>query len=265
MHSQLFQSLILIELVIQEILLRGPNAALMTSLRVDYWGSFEDAKTYFLKNKFYNSWDHRALEKYLQYGLRRVPTAIYPDDHSKAVTLTTPKAQEAWSYLRPTFSPRPQDGQLDDKERMITSDFTPVQAQYLFHRAESGVAFRLLPNVQPSVRWIFGSRSCYNGPNDREEKVSRTGASARGSGGVSSTIIDGGGHLAPLEKVAETADAIASYVEEQLEKYASEKAFWDTYDSEKSDQNKLRLSNRWMEGVRQKSNTLRPVVGKGKL
>jgi pimeloyl-ACP methyl ester carboxylesterase len=264
-HPQLFQSLVLIEPVIQETIPPGPNAALMTSLRPDRWDTLEEARTYFLNNKFYKSWDRRALEKYLQYGLRKTPTALYTDESAESVTLTTPKSQEAWSYVRSTFSSRPQDDQLDDEERMITSDFTPTQAKYVFHRAEAGLAFQLLPYLQPSVKWIFGSRSYVNRPADREAKISRTGVAARGSGGVGAALIEGAGHLVALENIGQTADAIAPFLDEQMERYVKQKAFWDSYDSEKSDRDRLRLSVRWIEGVRQKSDTLRPVHGKEKL
>lgn len=160
MHPQLFQSLILMEPLIQEGIPPGPNAALMTSIRPDRWGSLDSAKSHFMDNKFYRSWDERALQKYLQYGLRRLPTALYPEDGSNgAVTLTTTKAQEAWTYVRSTFAPRPSSHRLDEQERKITAEGTSHQAQYVFVRPEAATALHLLPSLQPSVKWIFGSRS----------------------------------------------------------------------------------------------------------
>jgi hypothetical protein len=115
MHPQLFQSLILVEPVIQEAIPAGPNAAFMTSIRPDHWESLDSAKSHFMNNRFYKSWDPRALQKYLKYGLRRLPTALCAEDScSGAVTLTTTKAQEAWSYLRSTFALRTLNDQLDE-------------------------------------------------------------------------------------------------------------------------------------------------------
>jgi hypothetical protein len=137
MHPQLFQSLILVEPMIQEAIPVEPNAALLTSIRPDRWESLERAKSHFMNNRFYRSWDRRTLQKYLEHGLRRLPTALFPDDScSGAVTLTTTKAQEAWSYLRSTSALRTLNDQLDEQERRMTADYTSDQAKYLFHRAE---------------------------------------------------------------------------------------------------------------------------------
>jgi len=265
MHPQLFQGLIFIEPVIQETIPPGPNAALFTSLRPDLWNSFEEAKTHFMNNKFYKSWDRRALEKYIQHGLRSTPTALHPNAPVGAVTLATPKTQEAWSYVRSTFSPLPQDDQLDDRERLITGDYTSEHAKYLFIRSEAAVALNLLPHVKPSVKWIFGGKSYINRPTDRDEKISRTGTASRGNGGVSVAVIERGGHLVPLEMISETADEIAPYIQEQLGNYVKEKAFWATYDSGKSKNDSLELSDQWIKNVRQGSGILRPVNRKGKL
>lgn len=266
MHPQLFQSLILVEPVIQEAIPAGPNAALITSLRTDRWESLDSAKMHFMKNKFYKSWDRRALQKYLEYGLRRLPTALYPEDgRSGAVTLTTTKAQEAWSYLRSTFAPRTLNGQLSEEERRMTADYTSDQAKYLFHRAEARSAFYLLPLLQPSVKWIFGSRSYINRPAECESKIQRTGKDARGSGGVTAEFIDRGGHLVALEMIPETATAITSHIKAELVQYDRHKDFWDNYDSRKSDITGMDLSNTWIDGVRQRSDTLRPLKVEGKL
>jgi pimeloyl-ACP methyl ester carboxylesterase len=264
MHPRLFQSLVFIEPVIQESIPPGPNAAFMTSLRPDRWDSVSEARSQFLKNKFYKSWDRRALEKYLQYGLRDTPTALYPNNPPGTVTLTTPKAQEAWSYVRSTFTTRPSEDLLDEEERLLTADYTPTQAKYIFHRAEAGLAFQLLPYLQPAVKWIFGERSYINRPVDREIKVSRTGMATRVHRGICTTI-GGAGHLIPQENIAELANVIVPYIEEQLRKYIDEQAFWNTYDSRKSEAGMLRLSKEWINGVRQKSDTLRPVSEKAKL
>ncbi|KAJ5022949.1 hypothetical protein J3E73DRAFT_400179 [Bipolaris maydis] len=63
-------------------------------------------------------WDERVLQRWLQYGLRNLPTAVYPrhiqvagteahvtheDASADTVTLTTTKHQEVFTFLRPTF------------------------------------------------------------------------------------------------------------------------------------------------------------------
>ncbi|KAF1956868.1 alpha/beta-hydrolase [Byssothecium circinans] len=258
MHPRLFQSLILMEPVIQETIPPGPNAAFMTTNRPDLWSSLESAKSQFRQKKFYKSWDQRALEKYLEHGLRQTPTLLYPDAPDGSVTLSTTKHQEAWSYVRSNFTQYPQEGQFDEQERMITADMTADQAQYQFHRAEAGLAFQSLSYLQPSVTWIFGSKSYINSRSDREDLVTRTGTSARGSGGVESAVLDGAGHMLPLERVDDTANLVCAHVESALDQYQKEAHFWKTFDSAKSARGKLAVSEKWKQAVRQNSGTRRP-------
>lgn len=96
-------------------------------------------------------------------------------------------------------------------------------------------------------------------------KIQLTGKDARGSGGVTAEFIKGGSHVVPLEMISETADAIAVQIEKELIQYEDHRNFWNNYQSEKSDGTGLRLSGKWMEGVRQKSDVLRPVKISGKL
>jgi hypothetical protein len=115
------------------------------------------------------------------------------------------------------------------------------------------------------VKWIFGTRSYINRPAECEEKIRSTGKEARGSGGVTSAFIEGGGHLVAVETIVETADAVALHIAEQLVKYSKGKKFWDGYASEKSDASGMGLSSQWKEGVRQRSDILRPFKNKVKL
>ena len=265
MHSSLFQGLVLIEPVIQEKIPPGKHTALLTTFRADHWDSLEDARSHFTSNKFFMSWDPRALERYVQYGTRRTPTTLYPHANTNAVTLKTTKAQEAWTILRPNFSARPLEEDSTLEEQMKTIGYTTDETRFLFHRPEAGAAFRLLPILQPSVKWIFGSRSYINLPETRGAKVENTAKALRGNGTVSADTIAEGGHMVPLERISETAQIVASYIEEQLEEFARKKAFWESHDSGKSDPSKLMLSERWKEAVKQKPDMLRPVLEKGKL
>ncbi|KAF2787075.1 hypothetical protein K505DRAFT_354062 [Melanomma pulvis-pyrius CBS 109.77] len=191
---------------IHPALFQRPKAAFMTSYRPDFWNSREEAQTFFDKNKFYESWDRRSLNKYLQYGLH---------------------LQRYFSML----------------QRLLASDYDVTQAKYLFHRAEPGLVFQALPTLQPAVYWIFAKHSYINPPKERDVKISQTGAKARGSGGVSSAIVKGVSHLLPLGKVDETPTLLVSHIEQQMERYKKERNFWDTLDTGKSDNDKQVLSS----------------------
>ncbi|KAF2202542.1 alpha/beta-hydrolase [Delitschia confertaspora ATCC 74209] len=271
-HPRLFQGLILMEPIIQERAPPGPNAAYMTSYRPDFWDSMEEARAFFLKGKFYKTWDPRALDKYLQHGLRKTPTALYPNAPPSSVTLTTTKHQESWSYVRSTFAPVPPEDKLNKQERILTTDLmTPGQASVMFSRAEPALALHFLPYVQVPILWVFAQKSYINGdPVQREDLISRAGTAVRGSGGresgaVESVVVEKVGHLMPLEKVEATADAITPFLKKQLEDYRWQEKFWDSYDSEKSERNMLAVSKKWLAETKKKSDIKRPRGEESKL
>ena len=107
-HPRLLSTLLLYEPVIISTPFSGPSPSLMSAMRRDLWPS-SSAANFSLKRGL-KSWDRRVVERYLSFGLRRVPTPIYdPGNDSKipldAVTLTTTKHQESWAYSVPNFEP----------------------------------------------------------------------------------------------------------------------------------------------------------------
>ena len=79
MHPRLFVGLTLIEPIITAHPPAGPNNALSSSFRADLWPSRAEGAARLAKNRFFKAWDRRALDKYVQHGLRDVPTAVYPN------------------------------------------------------------------------------------------------------------------------------------------------------------------------------------------
>ena len=83
----------------------GVAAAVPSTHRRDLWPSRAEAAAKYKSNKFYQSWDPRVLDLWIQHGLRQLPTEIHPatagpgDD--PRVTLTTSKHQELFTFLRP--------------------------------------------------------------------------------------------------------------------------------------------------------------------
>jgi hypothetical protein len=243
----------------------GQNAARLTNFRSDLWPSFEAARAEFQKNPFYNTWDPRAMDRYLRYGLRRTPTAVYPDAAPGSVTLTTTKHQEAWLYVRSCFDPVSPDGKLDEVERFTTGDYTEDQASYKFHRAEPGIAADLLPLIRPHVLFVYGEKSYVNIPGEREKNVFKTGTRTRTNGGVEAgavrmEILEKGGHLFPVQMVAETAEIMAPFLKEMIAKSQREEQFWQNYDSGKSERNGLAISQKWFKEASKKKYEKRPVA-----
>lgn len=261
LHPRLFHSLALIEPVIQ----LGPpgdaHAALPSSYRLDLWPSRPAAEASFRKSKFFKSWDPRVLEKYLFYGLRETPTALYPTTKTKhkseaqspdhPVTFTTTKHQEAWSYTRSNFVT------LRDKDqaRMVAPNLSPEDASYLTHCPNMVMTYNNLPHVRPNVLWVFGVASNINGARvSQNEKVARTGTGVGGSGGekagrVRVATLDAG-HMLPFEKVDECALTLAAWLEDQCRDYAATEKFWSEFNSRKSERDMTMVSKTWLNTVR---------------
>lgn len=279
LHPRLFHSLALFEPIIQDDVPQGPNAALPSSLRPDFWPSRERAAASFRKNKMFSAWDTRVLDRFLEHGLRETPTPLYPTaatSHDSAhsgckipVTLTTSKHQEAWSYLRPNFSPRPAgDPSLNHQERLLSPDLDPsFEGTRLFHRAEVVLTNVYLPQLRPRVLWIFGERSPINSLQLQDDKMMRTGTGAGGSGGarlgkVDKIIVPRTAHLVMFEQVGKSAAILVDWLHKQLQTFREDEAFYRLWTSEKSQNDMLIMSDRWLKEVRQKRDVERPIKEK---
>jgi hypothetical protein len=254
--------------MIQATIPPGPNPAMLTSFRKDIWHSRADAETFIRKSRFFRNLDSRVVDKYVQYGLREVPTAIYPlsdknNVRAGAVTLAATKHQEAWTYVRSNFNPLSADP-LNPRERLISPDQDPLEeGRYMFVCAGTLQTFVALPQVRPAVLWVFGSSSQINIATRREEKMKCTGIGRGGSRGkkarrVKEIVIDKAGHLVPFEKVSETAHNIRRWMDEELKRYLLDEEFHKTYQSHKSEGGRI-VSNEWMKGVELNSDAQRPA------
>ncbi|KAJ8066136.1 hypothetical protein OCU04_005227 [Sclerotinia nivalis] len=88
------------------------NVARSSSYRPDFGHSFSAASAALRRNNSLAGLDPQALDKFLKYGVRRIPTALHPISETTkegAYTLTTTKHQEVWSFLRPNFEARELD------------------------------------------------------------------------------------------------------------------------------------------------------------
>ncbi|RII08152.1 hypothetical protein CUC08_Gglean007561 [Alternaria sp. MG1] len=236
LHPRLFETLILVDPVIQgQVSLNGnigPAAA--SSRRRELWPSREEAAKSFSKSKFYQAWDPRVLDLWVQYGLRDVPTKLFPDAKKPEVTLTTTKHQEVMTFLRPNLAARPGDKEPSSAEFTLTNpklnrrthaDMTPTaNLQSPFYRGESTIVFNQLPSIRPSVFYIFGELSFLTDDKAIEDKMRLTGSGVNGSGGraegrVANVMVKGAGHLIPMEKVEESADHISKWVSQEMKRY----------------------------------------------
>ncbi|KAB8231624.1 hypothetical protein ETB97_012210 [Aspergillus alliaceus] len=262
MHPRLLHSLVFLEPMIQvesPSKLGGRSPALWASSRPDVWASRKDAEAYIRGDPFWRRWDPRAVDQYVQFGLRVRP---------ESVTLTTTKAQEAWTYLRFNATARDCD---DLTERFLSPDLAKTAKEGDNHNPNyvticpwACIAFEFLPYVRPSTLFVFGEKSHINIPARRRDKLERIGTGLGGSGGVAAgrvraEVLPGTSHMAPLEKVRDTAHVISRWLELQSEIYLREKEFWGRqYNSGKSDQDGRVLSAQWMRYMKEPVDTKRP-------
>jgi hypothetical protein len=245
-HPRLLSTLILYEPIIVDDHWLGPNPAIMAVVRRDLWPTREKAEMQLRRG--FARLDPRALDRYLQFGLRPVPTALYnpekdPNIPKTGVTLTTSKHQEAWAYTIPKLEP--ESAGLND---LLLHDWDPVlERPAPFTRPECFAAFRSLPFVRPSVFWVYGARSPFSPPLAQESKLRATGTGIGGSGGAAKGMVDKtvspkGTHLVVFEEVDWCAEVAATWIETWFGRYLKEEEFWRTYQSKKSDQEMLRNS-----------------------
>ncbi|KAL4939888.1 hypothetical protein BDV06DRAFT_224608 [Aspergillus oleicola] len=261
-HPRLLSTLILFEPVILEVAFGGPNPAIISALRRDLWESPEKATASLTKSL--HQWDPRARDRYLRFGLRPVPTRLYnPSNDPKvpktAVTLTTTKHQEAWSYSTPNLEP--ESAGLD---RLLLPDWDPEQERpYLFSRPECWSAMRNLPFLRPGVLWVFGGRSYLSPPDAQDAKKRATGTGVGGSGGaakgmVEKAVLAEGSHTLVFEQVDWSASVCARWVGRWYESWLNDEKFWHEYRSKNSDAEMLTLSEAALEAAQKPVGTKRP-------
>lgn len=262
-HPRLLSSLVLIDPVIELPSARPRNtaAALLTQLstfRRDWWPSREEAEASFRKQKFYQSWDERVLQRWLDACLRDTPTALYPENGSdpikRPVTLLTSKHQEVFTFLRPNF-----DG-MDSHGRFILNRSTHPDLDlesgetYPFYRPEVASTFKRLPYLRPSVLYVHAGTSDLSAPELREQRMNTTGVGVGGSGGavegrVKQVMFEDAGHLMPMEIAGKLADVTTDWLAQEIERWKEqEKAFQEQW-SRKSRLEKQTVSAEWKRRV----------------
>ncbi|KAL7937551.1 Alpha/beta hydrolase family domain-containing protein [Trichoderma chlorosporum] len=249
-HPRLLRSLILIDPVIQ-VPNGGILPAMSSTLRQDIWPSKDAAVSRFKGSKFFQTWDPRVLDRWIEYGLRQAPTELFPAnsaEEDRRFTLTTSKHQELFGFLRPTYLNIPGEKYVD-KDAV----FGEEHPGYPFYLPVPLQVYRRLPELRPSILYIFGEKSDLSPPEQRQAKMIRTGTGVGGSGGaaagrVKEVTLDYG-HLVAMEKVAECAGAIVAFLGDELEQWRQEKADFEQYWNKKSRTEQTTIDKDWAQQV----------------
>lgn len=225
-HPRLLSSLVLIDPVMSGLPapMIPPTVAQLSAFRNDLWSSRAVAEEKFRTSRGFAAWDARVMDRWCQFGIRPTPTALYPKEPAGSVTLTTTKHQECFSFLRGTWEALSADGTTVINKKDVIDLGSEHLTRYPFYRPEDASTFKRLPELRPSVLYIFGETSNLSPPEARKAKMDVTGTGTGGSGGakygrVKEVLAKGQGHLVPMEAVALCADAAAKWL-------GSEKAIW---------------------------------------
>lgn len=221
------------------------------------------------KNRFYQPWDPRVFDRWIQYGLRDLPTALHPleagsplsssssstttttseSEPLPPVTLTTTVPQEVFTFARPSYSAK----NPIDKRTHPDLDYNWTGGQP-FYRSETHITAALLPYVRPSVFYIFGDKSDISHPLLRAEKMSTTGTGAGGSGGaregrVHSVTLGGVSHCIPMEAVNITADHIGNWLKSEMQRWYQDEDNFKREWNKKSRVEKATVDEEWKKQV----------------
>jgi len=228
-HSRLFAGMIMIEPTFESgyrFRTHGQSAPkrdnetrpVLLARRRDVWPSRNEAQVRLLKSPYYASYDPRVFQRFIKYSLRDQPSPEHPD----AVTLTTPKAQDVYTFARPD-PPFPGFRQAPDYRNR--SDETIIVPG--FYRAEITHIRRALREIYPSVLYLWGTISDIGNSAYPQRIIDQTGVGNEGGGGVaagqvSSKYIEGANHLIPYTLPMRAAEAIAEWLRVELEKWNEE-------------------------------------------
>lgn len=225
LHPRLLTSLVLLDPVMSHFastpVVEGFGPAAVSTYRREVWPSRAEAAASFSRSPFYQAWDPRVLQRWLDYGIRRSVPGEEP------VTLTTTKHQEVFTFLRPSWDAYDAKG-----KQLIKPDLTPDLdpslnerwPTYPVYRPEGPNTLARLPNVRPSVLYVFGGSSDLSPQELQDEKMQLTGSGVGGSGGeargrVKKVVGEQYGHLIPMENPRFCASAAAEWIKAEVERW----------------------------------------------
>ncbi|KAK4864946.1 hypothetical protein LT330_001569 [Penicillium expansum] len=273
MHPRLIHTLVLLDPVIQRQTTQLDGLSLQINKRAiakttqlsthrrDIWPSRQAAAEGFRRSPFYQAWDPRVLSRWIEHGLRDLPTAIHPLDPKTPidktagppVTLRTPLHQEVFTFSRPNYTNIPNSTKPVNRVTHPDLDATHEHS-YPFYRPEPARIFSQLPFLRPSVLYIFAGKSDMCIPSMRADKLANTGTAVGGSGGVAAgrvrdVFLEDFGHLLAQEAVNECADAAVSWLVPEIHRWRAEEESFRAAWGQKSKIEKVTVDAEWLKNV----------------
>ncbi|KAJ5149705.1 hypothetical protein N7448_001283 [Penicillium atrosanguineum] len=271
MHPRLLHTLVLLDPVIQRQTTQLDGFSLRENKRIiakttqlsthrrDIWPSRKAAAEGFKRSPFYQAWDPRVLDRWVEYGLRDLPTPIHSlggkpiDAKNPPVTLRTTLHQEVFTFSRPNYNHVPGSGKPVNRVTHPDLDENHRDS-YPFYRPEPARIFAQLPHLRPSVLYIFAGKSDMCMPDMRADKLSNTGTGLGGSGGVAAgrvrdVFLEDFGHLLAQEAVNECADAAVCWLAPELRRWKDEEESFRSMWNKKTKLEKQTVDAEWLKNV----------------
>ncbi|KAI1777059.1 putative toxin biosynthesis protein [Hypoxylon cercidicola] len=250
LHPRLLTTLVLLDPTITKFSFApsgpGKSTARASAFRRETWPDRDAAAASFRRSPFYRAWDPRVLDAWIEHGVRPVPTLLFPspDSPDDKATLRTPKHQEVFTYFRPLWPHvrSSSDGASPVVDKDGAPDFDPAMQEDAFtrdavfplYRSEGAGVLKHLPEVRPSVLWVFGGDSDLGTPAGRKLKTETCGVGAGGSGGlkagrVAEVVMEGRGHLFPMEVPGECARHAAAWIGKEMERWRQQERKYEEW------------------------------------
>ncbi|KAI1402673.1 putative toxin biosynthesis protein [Hypoxylon fuscum] len=266
LHPRLLTTLILFDPTVTVFNVQpagpGKSAARASAFRRETWPTKEAAVASFAKSPFYRTWDPRVLAAWNEHAVRATPTALFPASNPSddKATLRTTKHQEVFTFFRPLWpyvdissgTPTVNKDKAPDFDSEMNEPLTP-SAIFPFYRSEGGEVLKHLPEVRPSVLWVFGGDSDLGTPEGRKLKTETCGSGPGGSGGlkagrVAEIVMEGKGHLFPMEIPGECARHAAAWIGKEMRRWREQEREYEEW-TKLSAREKTTLSPKSLEEI----------------
>ncbi|KAJ6134612.1 hypothetical protein N7523_000934 [Penicillium sp. IBT 18751x] len=218
-HPRLFTSLLLVEPYIMNSPMagNGPEMLAKAAFRRDKWPSREEAST--KARRALEDWDPRVFERWIKFGYRDLPTAIYPTSTEPgAVTLTTTKYQETMMYTHINYQ---KQNPVVMPGEVLEEEILKALPERQMARSEPILAFKMVPHLAPSVFYISGSKSPLYRDGSHTKAAEVTGTEYGGNGGLKSgqvrhEVMEDCGHIVPLEDVVAVSRLLGTWIQREV-------------------------------------------------
>lgn len=261
-HPHLFHGLLLIEPAISLGLQHNVSlsqARAMTRRR-EHWLDHTDAEAAIRGNPFYQRWHPDVVSRIVKYSLVSSNNEVVDSAVSggAGVTTSTPRSMDIALLFKPNYRGVGRNGldAMSADDHFAVPDADP-DARWLFpfYRPEPVAMFKLLPNLRPSVCYLFGDKSPSMRPGDRENMINITGIGVGGSGGirvgrVAERIVVEGTHFISFDKdtMSQTANFAAEWLGNEVHRFVVEQQLHSDW-RRKPAQEKIRMDKIMVEAL----------------